>query len=122
MKKDIEKLRCDKEYYNGVGKSYLSNSDIGTLLKNPKYFGVSAPDNQNFAKGRLFHQLILEPKKAREFIGYVPEGSPLYNEMTTIDFLSFICEIRNIDKGQNLSKIIKLLDLGMTMGPPQLNE
>lgn len=68
MKKDIEKLRCDKEYYNGVGKNYLSNSDIGTLLKNPKYFGVSVPDNQNFAKGRLFHQLILEPKKARDFI------------------------------------------------------
>ena len=50
-----------------------------------------------------------KPKKTREFIGYVPEGSPLYNEMTTIDFLSFICEIRNIDKGQNLenNKIIK---------------
>ena len=68
MKKDIDKLRCDKEYYNGVGKSYLSNSDIGTLLKNPKYFGVSVPDNQNFAKGRLFHQLILEPEKAKDVV------------------------------------------------------
>ena len=64
----IDKLRCDKEYYNGVGKSYLSNSDIGTLLKNPQNFGVSLPDNINFIKGRLFHQLILEPKKARDFI------------------------------------------------------
>ena len=31
--------------------------------------------------------------------------------MTTIDFLSFICEIRNIEKGHNLNKIIKLLNL-----------
>jgi hypothetical protein len=68
MSKDLEKLRCDKEYYGGVGKKYLSNSDIGALLKNPNDFGVSLPDNTNFAKGRLFHQLILEPKKARDFI------------------------------------------------------
>ena len=26
----ITKLRDDKEYYGGVGKQYLSNSDIGT--------------------------------------------------------------------------------------------
>jgi hypothetical protein len=62
----IEKLRDDQEYYGGVGKQYLSNSDIGTLLKNPEDFGVSRPDNKNFAEGRYFHQLILEPEKAKE--------------------------------------------------------
>ena len=36
----IEKLREDQEYYGGVGKQYLSNSDIGTLLKNPEDFGI----------------------------------------------------------------------------------
>ena len=68
MNNDIEKLRIDKEYYTGVGKKYLSNSDIGTLLKNPKEFGKVSEDNINFAKGRLFHQLILEPNKAEESI------------------------------------------------------
>lgn len=62
----IELLRDDQEYYGGVGKQYLSNSDIGTLLKNPEEFGVSRPDNKNFAEGRYFHQLILEPEKAKE--------------------------------------------------------
>ena len=27
----IEELKDDNEYYNGIGRKYLSNSDIGTL-------------------------------------------------------------------------------------------
>ena len=64
----IEKLRDDAEYYGGVGKNYLSNSDISSLLNNPKEFGVARADNPVFAKGRLFHQLILEPEKARDVV------------------------------------------------------
>lgn len=64
----ITLLRDDKQYYKGIGKQYLSNSDIGTLLKNPEQFGVSRPDNKNFAEGRYFHQLILEPEKAKEVV------------------------------------------------------
>ena len=52
-----------------------------------------------------------EAKKAKEYLGYVPEGSPLYNEMTTIDFLSFICNIRQVNRVTELPKIIELLDL-----------
>ena len=62
----IEMLRDDINYYGDFGKQYLSNSDIGTLLKDPSKYGVSIPDNQNFAKGRYFHQLILEPSKAEQ--------------------------------------------------------
>jgi len=59
----LNKLKNDKEYYEGIGKDYVSNSDISALLTNPKKFGVSRPDNANFAKGRMFHQLLLEPGK-----------------------------------------------------------
>ena len=41
MNEIIEKLKDDKEYYGGVGKQYLSNSDIGALLNNPKEYGAS---------------------------------------------------------------------------------
>lgn len=64
MSSVIEQLRDDKQYYAGVGKNYLSNSDIGTLLKNPKEYGMPREDNKNFLLGRYFHQLILEPEKA----------------------------------------------------------
>ena len=55
----IEKLKDDNEYYNGIGKNYLSNSNIGQLLKHPALFQKSEPDNKNFMVGRYFHQLIL---------------------------------------------------------------
>ena len=84
---------------NGAGKTTTMRILTGFLKPSSGSIKINGLD--------LFKNL----KKAREFIGYVPEGSPLYNEMTTIDFLSFICEIRNIDKGQNLGKIIKLLNL-----------
>ena len=63
----IKKLKDDKEYYGGIGKNYLSNSDIGALLSNPKEYGVQKEDNVNFAKGRLFHHLILEPEKVQDW-------------------------------------------------------
>lgn len=63
----IAMLKDDNEYYNGIGKDYLSNSNIGQLLKHPALFQKSEPDNKNFMVGRYFHQLILEPEKALEF-------------------------------------------------------
>ena len=64
----ISKLKDDAEYYNGIGKNYLSNSDISTLLTNPKDFRTPREDNKNFVYGRYFHQLILEPTKAKDFL------------------------------------------------------
>jgi hypothetical protein len=64
MQSVIDELRDDDEYYNGKGKYYLSNSDIYTLLTNPKRFRARSEDSKHFHEGRLFHQLILEPEKA----------------------------------------------------------
>ena len=65
----IEQLRDDTKYYGKVGRQFMSNSDIKVLLDDPSMFGVPTPDNPAFAKGRLFHQLILEPEKAAKVEG-----------------------------------------------------
>ena len=62
----LTRLRDDHEYYGDFGRQYLSNSDIGTLLKNPMAFGVKREDSSTLAIGRYFHQLLLEPDKAKE--------------------------------------------------------
>jgi hypothetical protein len=85
----ITQLRDDKEYYSGVGKNYLSNSDIGTLLSNPQDYGKPREDNKAFMEGRLFHQLILEPEKA----GNVPFVD--VSTRTTKEYKSF-CEENNL--------------------------
>lgn len=85
----LELLKNDQEYYGGIGKNYLSNSDIGTLLNNPKEFGKPREDNKAFMDGRYFHQLILEPEKAKDLL-YVDAST-----RTTKIYKDF-CEENNV--------------------------
>jgi hypothetical protein len=85
----LELLKDDREYYGGIGKNYLSNSDIGTLLNNPKFFGKPREDNKAFMDGRYFHQLILEPEKAKDLL-YVDAST-----RTTKVYKDF-CEEHNV--------------------------
>jgi hypothetical protein len=68
MQSIIETLKDDNEYYSGVGKNYLSNSDIGALLYNPQDFGKPRGDSKHLVEGRYFHHLLLEPEKAEATI------------------------------------------------------
>jgi hypothetical protein len=86
----LELLKNDREYYSGIGKSYLSNSDIGTLLSNPQDYGKSRGDNKSFAEGRYFHQLILEPEKAA--------ATPFVDASTrTTNIYKNFCEDNNLE-------------------------
>jgi len=80
MQSVIEELRNDEEYYNGKGKYYLSNSDIYSLLTNPKLFRARSEDSKHFHEGRLFHQLILEPKSNILFYEDIYREGNLYEE------------------------------------------
>lgn len=102
----LEKLKDDREYYSGIGKNYLSNSDIGTLLTNPQSFGKPREDNKSFAEGRYFHQLILEPEKA-ELTPFVDVSS-----RTTKEYKNF-CEDNNFEYvllWKEMREIQKLVD------------
>jgi hypothetical protein len=91
-KEIIEKLRNDEDYYGKFGKQFLSNSDIGSLLGNPLDFGKQEDDNVNYAKGRYFHQLILEPEKALEtiFVDASTRATKIYKEAVEELNLGFI--------------------------------
>lgn len=90
MAEILEKLRDDDHYYGSLGKTFLSNSDIGVLLNNPKDFGKIREDNKNFAEGRLFHQLLIEPEKAKNVL------SVSVSTRTTKEYKAF-CEDRNLE-------------------------
>ncbi len=70
---------------NGAGKS--------TTMK--MLTGFLEPDN-----GQIFINNInlkSDPLKAKEFIGYLPEGAPSYSDMIVADFLSFIGKMRGLN-------------------------
>lgn len=67
---------------NGAGKSTTMKMITGFL----------EPDSGEVRIGGL--NIADAPRQAKSRIGYLPEGAPLYGEMTTRGFLQFIAEIR----------------------------
>jgi hypothetical protein len=84
-KKDIlKKLSNDEDYYGKFGRKYLSNSDIGVLLKNPSAFGKQLKTTAAFLVGGYFHTAILEPDKLKKFkvIPTTTRNTKLYKEIS----------------------------------------
>ena len=106
--KIIKTLKDDNEYYNGLGRQYLSNSDIGTLLKNPRDFGKKLEDSKEFAMGRYFHQLFLEPEKAN-FALLEKEKVEVERWVdamkTNLDFFDYINDSKNKYEVPNIKEI-----------------
>tara|TARA_R110000822_G_scaffold28198_2_gene83906 strand:- start:549 stop:1268 length:720 start_codon:yes stop_codon:yes gene_type:complete len=68
MSNIIELLRSDVNYYQGIGKEYLSNSDIGTLIDNPQNFHKPIEKTQALLEGSYFHTAMLEPLKIKDIV------------------------------------------------------
>ena len=101
MNKDVyEKLKQDEHYYGEYGKQFLSNSDIQTLLKNPKNLHAARPDNPAFIVGSYFHTAILEPHKLRSFriIDSSTRNTKKYKEMSGGEMCLLQHEADNVEK------------------------
>lgn len=86
----IETLKDDNEYYLGEGRKYLSNSDIGVLLRNPKMYGVQSEKTLPMLQGNYFHTACLEPHKLKDF--------PLVDASTrTTNLYKDACKERGLD-------------------------
>ena len=66
-KEQYWKLKNDKHYYGEYGQQFLSNSNISTLLKNPRELNKPRPGSPAFLIGGYFHTAILEPQKLKSF-------------------------------------------------------
>ena len=67
MSNIIEKLKSDENYYGEFGSKYISNSDIGSLLKNPRMFKVREEPTVPMLQGSYLHTAMLEPEKLVNF-------------------------------------------------------
>ena len=76
---------------NGAGKSSTMKMLTGFL----------EPDSGDILINNI--DLKSEPLKAKEFIGYLPEGAPSYSDMEVSEFLSFIGKMRGINNNQLLN-------------------
>jgi len=67
IKKTLQKLKNDEEYYGDFGKQFLSNSDISKLLNDPLNLHKPQKPSPAFAIGGYFHTCILEPNKLDKY-------------------------------------------------------
>ena len=91
---------------NGAGKS--------TTMK--MITGFIAPDAGSVVVGG--DDISLRPVEVKRRIGYLPEGAPLYGDMTVRGFLGFIAEIRGFkgpERLKRLDRAVELVNLGSVL-------
>lgn len=83
---------------NGAGKSTTMNMITGFIEPTS---GRITIDGYDISK---------KPKKAKKQIGYMPEGTPLYGELTVKEFVTYMAELKGVakkDKKEMVQKVIK---------------
>ena len=83
---------------NGAGKSTTMKMLTGFL---------EPDDGEIFINGI---DLKSNPLKAKEYIGYLPEGAPSYSDMLVSDFLSFIGKMRGLSNKKLSSRLEEMAD------------
>ena len=83
---------------NGAGKSTTMNMLTGFIEQTE---GDIIVDGYNMLK---------KPKKAKREIGYMPEGVPLYSDLTVKEFITYMAEIKNVNKKERKEKIEKVIE------------
>jgi ABC-2 type transport system ATP-binding protein len=61
------------------------------------------------------HDVGTKPLAAKDCLGYLPEGAPGYGEMTVIQFLRFIADLRGLSRdrsAERLAHVVERLHLG----------
>jgi ABC-2 type transport system ATP-binding protein len=62
-----------------------------------------------------------DPIKARERLGYLPEGAPAYGDMTPAAILGFVAEVRGLgaaERKQRIGAMVERLELGGVLAQP----
>ena len=83
---------------NGAGKSTTMNIITGFIEQTE---GDVIIDGYNTLK---------KPKKAKKEIGYMPEGVPLYTDLTVKEFVSYMAEIKQVNKKERKEKVEKIIE------------
>ena len=83
---------------NGVGKSTTMNMLTGFIEQTEGEIIIDGYD------------MLKKPKKAKREIGYMPEGVPLYTDLTVKEFVTYMAEIKKVNKKERKEKVEKIIE------------
>ena len=65
--------------------------------------------------------VVHRPLEARRRLGYLPEGAPLYGDMSVVGFLRFVAEVRGFhgtEKARRIDRVVDLVSLATVVDRP----
>ncbi|RCX20936.1 ABC-2 type transport system ATP-binding protein [Anaerobacterium chartisolvens] len=84
---------------NGAGKSTTMNIITGFISSTAGTVKVDGYD------------IMENPREVKKRIGYLPEQPPLYMDMTVLEYLNFVYELKLVDKKQRRTQISDIMEL-----------
>lgn len=82
---------------NGAGKSTTMNIMTGYIAASSGTVMINGFD------------ILKDPMKAKQCIGYLPEVPPLYTDMTVWEYLMFVAELKKIPKKQRIEHVEEIV-------------
>ena len=82
---------------NGAGKSTTMNMLTGFIEQTEGEIIINGYDT------------LKKTKKAKQEIGYMPEGVPLYTDLTVKEFVNYMAEIKNVNRKEKKEKVEKII-------------
>lgn len=56
------------------------------------------------------YDISKKPRKAKSQIGYMPEGVPLYSDLTVKEFITYMAELKKVNKKERKEKVEKIIE------------
>ncbi|MFO7635777.1 MAG: ATP-binding cassette domain-containing protein [Clostridia bacterium] len=84
---------------NGAGKSTTMNIITGYL---PSTAGTVKVDG---------YDIMLEPEEVKKRIGYLPEAPPVYRDMTVMEYLSFVSNLKKVPSKKQKGQLADIMEL-----------
>ena len=114
---NLVKRYGDKKAVNGISFTVNDDEVLGFLGPN----GAGKTTTMNIITGYLSstsgtvkvngHDILEEPELAKKEIGYLPENPPLYTDMTVIEYLDFICDLKGVEKEKRKEQLERIINM-----------
>ena len=83
---------------NGAGKTTTMNMITGF---------IEPTEGEIIVEG---YDISKKPKKAKSQIGYMPEGVPLYSDLTVKEFVNYMAELKRVDRKVRKERVEKIIE------------
>ncbi len=83
---------------NGAGKSTTMNILTGYIEQTSGDVTIEG------------YNTLKKPKKAKKQIGYMPEGVPLYTDLTVKEFVTYMAELKQVNRKERKEKVQKVIE------------